>query len=72
MNKPMFEDLPDFGDHMTLEEFKSVAERGMFTDYDGFGELATSTQCSDVVIKPSDVGSMPIPEWATHVMWFNR
>jgi hypothetical protein len=47
---------------------------GGFIDYDGSGVFATSAQKSDVGVWPSML-SYPWfvwPEWATHVVWYNR
>lgn len=67
-------DLPDYGDHMTLEEWISNVKCGGFIDYDGFGYLATETQESNIVIHPSDLQYMEglfDPKF-THVMWYNK
>ena len=62
----------DIGTHMTYKEFVGHVESGGFINYDGFGELATADEVSNKTINPSDVGIMEIPEWATHVVWYNR
>ena len=67
-----FEPLPDHGDHMTIEDFASAVKSGGFIDYDGHGCLATHDKCSNRIIRPSEMAKTQIPEWATHVMWFNR
>lgn len=67
-------ELPDYGDHMTMEQFKSYVESCMFIDYDGSGNLATGDKCSGISIMPSyfAVEGYEIPEWATHVVWYNK
>jgi hypothetical protein len=72
--KPKFEPIPDYGDHMTWEHFKECVDSGGFIDYDGYGDLATADQCSNVTISPSKLsdGKWKRPEWATHVVWYNR
>lgn len=68
----IFRDIPKYGDLMPLEEFIDYVEDGGFIDCDGSGELATSTQVSNVDISPSDIGWIEIPEWVTHVVWYNK
>ncbi len=63
---------PETGEHMPLAEFLQAVTSNCFIDYDGYGELATATEVSNVTISPSQVGSTAFPEWATHVMWYNR
>lgn len=67
-----FEDLPDHGDLIELDEFKDAVNCGAFIDYDGFGELATREKTSKIHIRPSDVDDFKFPGWCTHVLWFNR
>lgn len=63
----------EFGDHMTMARFVLHVESGCFVDSDGFGQLATATGESPEYVLPSHVkdGLKP-PEWATHVVWYNR
>lgn len=69
-----FSPLPPIedGQHMSWEEFEQDVKHGGLIDYDGFAELATATQTSNKIIKPSDVEGLQRPEWATHVVWYNR
>lgn len=68
-----FSDRSNYGRFMTLSNFKASVEAGLFIDYDGFGNLATSRKESDYEIKPSHIkGKRPLPRWATHVVWYNR
>jgi hypothetical protein len=69
---PTLTDLPDYGDHMTAEEFRSCVSSGLFIDYDGHGVLTTGDQASDIDIHPSQVEGFEWPDWATHVVWFNK
>ena len=66
---------------MTLEEWKDNVEWGGFIDYDGFGYFATATQESNIEVYPSDYWNGPMkekqhawyqPDWATHIVWYNR
>ena len=71
-NEVTFSNLPDYGSHMTLQRFRECVECGGFIDDDGSGNLATETSISNVDVNPSDLANMNIPEWATHVVWFNK
>lgn len=68
----LWRSLPDYGDHMPLSEWLGSVECGGFIDYDGSGELATETHCSNVRISPSQVDLFTFPKWATHIVWYNR
>lgn len=61
------EEIPDYGDLMTLEDFQDGAECGALTDDDGGGEWSNGTKMT----VGCDVFSEP-PEGATHVVWFNK
>lgn len=68
------EELPTYGDHMTLDDFVKACKSGSFIDYDGFGNYATKDLMFDKIVYPSDVTKTnfkPKPEF-THVVWFNR
>ncbi len=67
-----FEDLPKYGDHMTIQEFRNCCKSGLFIDYDGFGYLATKDSESNIEIRPSNLKKLKIPKWTTHVMWYNK
>ena len=69
-----FKELPDYGDHMTFASFKSLVDCGAFIDYDGHGKLATEDKASNVLVYPSNLSDpeVEIPDWATHVVWFNK
>ena len=49
------ENIPDYGEHMTLKNFIKYCEEGCFIDYDGWGKYATKNKMSDKIIRPSDV-----------------
>lgn len=79
MNKrnkePKFEPIPDYGDHMTWDDFAESCEDGSFIDYDGDGHLATADKCSNITVLPSmleDGSNWKKPDWATHVVWYNK
>ena len=56
----------------TLQEWIGCVRCGGYIDYDGYGRLATATHVSDVEICPSELVNYKFPNWATHVMWYNR
>lgn len=59
--------LPSYGDLLTLEEWEeATVKSNMITEHDGFGEWATESHTSNVSCWH------PRPEWATHVMWYNK
>lgn len=58
----------DFGDVFTFEEFKACVDCGAFISDDGSGYYATELEHSDISVW-SDA---PVPEWATHVAWYNK
>ncbi len=62
------------GDCMTMAKWIVCVRSGGFIDYDGFGELASENQVSDLQVSPSDITALklPMPDWATHVIWYNR
>jgi hypothetical protein len=51
---------------MSAEAFYRESDNGCLTGDDGDGVWATETHRSDVRT------SQPKPDWATHVLWFNR
>lgn len=68
-----WEPLPDFGDLMPIKEFIRDCNDGSFMDYDGHGYLATKTEMSNLLIRPSFIKQI-IEEWPgfPYVMWFNK
>jgi len=73
INGIKLEELPDYGDHMTIEAFKKSIECGAFIDYDGFGDFATKTMVSDKTFLPSNfLERLSKYPWATHVVWYNK
>ncbi|MBD99755.1 MAG: hypothetical protein CMO34_07940 [Verrucomicrobia bacterium] len=74
LENPVFEPHDDYGDLMTVSDFKECVECGGFIDYDGHGVLATLEEQSDILVWPSTSKELnyEFPEWATHVRWYNR
>jgi hypothetical protein len=70
--KPKFRPVLEVsGTLLSWDEFVDDVRNGMLEDFDGFGELATETDVSDIAVSPSDLKFFGRPEWASHVMWFN-
>ncbi|MCR8641373.1 hypothetical protein NV379_01770 [Paenibacillus sp. N1-5-1-14] len=74
MSEIIWNGLPNFGDHMTIQEFRDSVDTGTFISDDGSGCYATSTQESSVYV---DFSVKKIDEYIaaglfTHVMWYNR
>lgn len=65
---PKLVPLPDCGDLISMAEWLANVECAAFVPYDGSGHWATQ----DGMDQSSDVWSSQPPEWATHVMWFNK
>jgi hypothetical protein len=63
---------PDLGDHMSWADFLQYVKGGDFNDDDGCADLATETHVSDISISCSGAASFQRPEWATHVVWYNK
>jgi len=57
---------------MTIDEFRNAVTVGDLIDYDGTGEWATIKEVSNITIRPSDLGTVTPPRWATHVCWYNK
>jgi len=68
-----FRSIPEWGDCMTIEEWESNCRTRSFIDSDGSGYFAKNEKRSNVTASPSSVtrGDSP-PDWATHVVWFNK
>jgi len=71
-NEIKFRPISKHGDFMTLKEWLSNVEDGGFIDYDGWGNLATSSEVSNINIHPSQAEYFKFPEWATHIEWYNK
>ena len=63
--------FPEYGDHMTVEDFKKYVEIGEFIDYDGYGHPTKDGKVDEsTCVVPSEVDQIP-PD-ATGILWFNR
>lgn len=69
---PEFEELPDYGEVMSLKDFIEECKSGNFIDYDGFGHYVKDNKESSIKIYPSDIEHKSIrPDFDT-IIWFNR
>ena len=66
------DDVPDYGDVMSLKKFISCCEEGGFIDYDGFGEYIKDGKTSGITIHASDVKYKKVRTDFTEMVWFNR
>lgn len=64
--------IPDYGAHMTMEEWINDVRAGGLIDYDGTGYYATRHGISDIKVVPSDVAKGLVDRSWSHVMWFNK
>jgi len=80
--------LPGSNDdeQMTLVEFAKYVSDGCLIDYDGWGKLMRGDEVSSLVVTPSSFvenlcyqnfyitpsRTVPIPLWATGVVWYNK
>ena len=67
-----FENIPRYGDLMTMKDWLVCVDAYAFIDYDGHGCYATETKMSDKVVVPSDVKKGNIDKSFTHIVWFNK
>jgi len=65
-------ELPDFGDVMSLEHFIECVDCGGFIDYDGFGYYVKDGKESDIEIHPSDIKYNMVRKDFDTIIWFNR
>lgn len=63
---------PDFGERMTIEDFRECVRLGTFIDDDGCGFYATASNESNVYANPSDIAKGIIDSRFTHVIWYNK
>ena len=75
IKKPFFIKGVNFltGKLMTIEQFRIHVKEGNLNDGDGFGYLGMIDKESNVYIMPSDMEDGNVfPEWATHVIWYDK
>ena len=62
------ENIPDYADLISADEFSKLVDAGGFVSSDGSGCWATKFYMDN----DSNVWASSRPEWATHVAWFNK
>jgi hypothetical protein len=63
--------IPEYGDLLTVQEFKDNCERGYLIDYDGVGAISDGVSIDNFSrVYPSTRDSIPVD--ATHIVWFNK
>lgn len=72
LKEPIYEDIPKYGDHITMDEFVSACVHGFFCDSDGFGFYATKDKMTNVEVYPSDILSVNYRKDFDYVVWFNK
>lgn len=69
-----YSEIPKYGNHMTIEKFIDIVDRGGIMDDDGFGYYATASQKSDKYVD-CDVdilNEIKADGVFTHVVWYNK
>lgn len=69
---PEFEEIPNYGDVMTLDEFIDCCNSGGFIDYDGSGNYVTEDHMTNISIFASDVENDSIRKDFYKIVWFNK
>jgi hypothetical protein len=69
---PTFEELPNYGHTMSIDEFIECCKSGMFIDYDGHGNYIKNNMMSDITIYPSDIKADKYRKDFNQIIWFNR
>ncbi len=64
--EPKMFDFPEYGDVFTLEDWDKSVVAGAFIPDDGDGYWATEKQYAHISVWDTK------PDWATHVVWFNK
>jgi hypothetical protein len=72
IKEPKFENIPDYGDVMSLKNFIENVECGGFIDYDGSGNYVRDGKMSDISIEPSDVDNNSVRKDFDTIVWFNK
>lgn len=67
-----YEEIPDYGDVFSFEEFQDCCFEYSFIDSDGCGYYATKDKMTNILANPSDIMIGYIREEFSHVVWFNK
>jgi hypothetical protein len=66
----VFKKIPNYGDLFEIEDFLEQVKNNCFKPYDGEGNYATKNKISNI---PFDFNhDLDHPDWATHIVWFNK
>ena len=66
------EELPDYGDIMTIKDWIHIVDSGGFIDYDGHGNLAMKDKMSELQVKPSFVKNGKITKVIVGFDWLTQ
>ena len=66
------QEIPNYGDIMTLEYFIKNVKIGGFIDYDGSGNYLEFNKMTNIDIYPSDVEFDKVRRQFDRIIWFNR
>lgn len=72
LREPKFEDIPDYGNVFSMEDFVENCLSGGFIDYDGNGNYVRDGKMSNINVSPSDITSGRYRKDFDSVIWFNR
>lgn len=64
--------IPEYADIFVIKELGEDLTQWPFGDDAGHGYLATDTQESNIQIEASMFLLKNVPEWATHITWYNK
>lgn len=67
-NSEYQDDIPNYGENLTIEEFMSMVEDCSIMEDDGIGYFSNGEKMN----RKLDAFDSDIPEDATHVIWFNK
>lgn len=66
------EEIPSYGQRMSLKSFIANVKCGGFIDYDGYGNYVKDGKMTDITIYPSDVKINCVRKDFDEIIWFNR
>lgn len=57
---------------MSIGEFRGGVTYNCYNEHDGHGYYANMNEKSNVLIDFNDILNGKQPDWATHVIWYNK
>lgn len=72
LEEPVYEDIPKYGDHMTMKSFVDSCKCSCFCNSDGSGYYATKTKMTNIPVYPSDIMAGNYRRDFDYVVWFNK